>query len=99
MGGGTQDLCRVEAAGLKPIQFAGQVERVTVAVLRIADLLGDLGFPAAYGRRVEGVDLALLVTGVPSGAVVLEAWFGSGAPPVADRKSTPSELQSLMRIS
>lgn len=72
-----EDVCRVEAAGLQAGEFAGQVERVVVAALRIADRPGDLGLPPAYGRRVEGVDLALQVTGVAGGGEIIGSWGGA----------------------
>jgi len=77
MGRPAEDLRRVEAADLQPVEFAGQVEDVAVAVLRIADRLGDLGLPPAYGRRVVGVDPALQVTGVAGGGEFIGSWDGA----------------------
>ena len=64
---------------MNAVELASQVERVVVAVVEVADRMGDLRFPAADRLGIDGVDPALEVAGVAVGRNGVGSWAEEAA--------------------
>ena len=64
----------VQPRAIEAFELAGQVERVLVAAVGLADGDCDAGFPATDRGGIERIELTLQVPGVAVGGEVAGAW-------------------------